>query len=268
MELLLVTLSSIAVLQLSILLYYSLRPFSLGSPATRPVFVDTSALMDGRIVTAASTGFIPSRLVIPRSVVAELQLLADASDHEKRARARRGLDAIHELQEMKQTKVEILQDGELGSGGVDTRLLELAKKYNGDVCTIDYNLNKVAQVEGIFILNVNELAGTIRMAFLPGERMSLELTQKGNDSHQAVGYLKDGTMVVVEQAVKDIGTSVEVEFTRSLQTAAGRMMFAKKVASAKKPATSKTAGRKPNRRTPNQRSSKTHEEALVDLANK
>jgi len=271
MEIFFLILGSFIALELTYLLYLTIRPARQRTKGSRPVFIDTSALMDGRIITAATTGFIPERLVIPRSVVAELQLLADASDNEKRSRARRGLDAIRELQEMDRVQVEIMQDGALGEGGVDTRLLELAKKHNGSVCTIDYNLNKVAQVEGVFILNINELANSIRMAFLPGERLSLEVTQKGNDSHQGVGYLNDGTMVVVEQGSKDIGSVVEVEFTRSLQTAAGRMMFAKKVAP------KQTATQTPQKPTKSfkKRNTKSHvssstrpEDRLVDLANK
>jgi len=193
----------------------------------RSVFVDTSALMDGRIVTAAQAGFIPSDITIPRSVVNELQLLADQADAEKRSRARRGLDAISELQDMKHLTVHVIDDGSVGSGGVDQRLIDLAKRSGGSICTIDFNLNKVATVQGIQILNVNELAGGIRMAFLPGETISLGLTQKGQSASQAVGYLADGTMVVVDKASSMIGQTVEIEFIRSLQTAAGRMMFAK-----------------------------------------
>lgn len=263
MEIVSVILGTIAVVQLSYLLYRMRMPTVGKEGRVRPVFVDTSALMDGRIITAATTGFIPSKLVVPRSVVAELQLLADSADNEKRTRARRGLDVIHELQDIQHVDVEILQDGAVGEGGVDSRLLELAKQYSGSVCTLDFNLNKVAQVEGIFVLNINELAGNIRMAFLPGEKVSLQLSQKGNDSHQGVGYLSDGTMVVVEQASKDIGKTVEVEFIRSLQTAAGRMMFAKKVSSDTKRG-KKTSRKSSGRKTTKQR---THEETLVDLAN-
>lgn len=195
----------------------------------RMIFVDTSVLIDGRIVAVAKSGFIGDTLVIPRSVIGELQFLADNADHDKRTRARYGLDVVRELQEMAEVDVTILQDGSKAEEGVDERLLKLAKKYNGAVSTIDYNLNKVAAVEGITVLNVNELAQSLRMAYLPGERMLLELVQKGQDSHQGVGYLPDGTMVVVEHAVKNIGQSVEIEFIRSLQTAAGKMMFAKRV---------------------------------------
>lgn len=193
----------------------------------QPIFIDTSVLMDGRIVTAAQTGFIPANLVIPTSVVSELQLLADQADAEKRSRARRGLDAISELQSIEELNVTLLEDGPLGQGGVDARLVELAIKRRGALCTIDFNLNKVASVKGVRVLNINELAGNIRMAFLPGETISLQLSQKGQGSGQAVGYLADGTMVVVDKAAGHIGETVEIEFIRSLQTAAGRMMFAR-----------------------------------------
>lgn len=195
----------------------------------RPILIDTSVLIDGRIISVAKSGFIGDTLVIPRSVIGELQYLADNADHDKRARARYGLDVVQELQAMPEVTVDILQDGSKAAEGVDERLLNLAKKHKAAVCTIDYNLNKVAVVEGISVLNVNELAQSLRMAYLPGERMMLELVQKGQDAHQGVGYLPDGTMVVVEQANKLIGQMVEVEFIRSLQTAAGKMMFAKRV---------------------------------------
>ncbi len=191
------------------------------------VFVDTSVLMDGRIVAIAQTGFIPGKLVIPRSVVGELQFLADNADSDKRTRARGGLDVVKELQSMDGVTVELLQDGSKADEGVDERLLNLAKKHGGSICTIDFNLNKVAQVEAIRVLNVNELAKNLRMSYLPGDTLSLELTTHGSDSHQAVGHLDDGTMVVVEQARKLIGQTRQVEIIRSLQTAAGRMMFAK-----------------------------------------
>lgn len=203
---------------------------TVNKKAGRPIFVDTSVLIDGRITAIAQSGFIASdTLFIPRSVIGELQYLADNADNEKRARARHGLDIVSQLQDMPLVKVEIFQDGSKAEEGVDERLLKLAKQYNGAVCTIDYNLNKVAQVEKITVLNVNDLAMSLRMAYLPGEKMILELTQKGQDNHQGVGHLPDGTMVVVERAFKLIGQSVEIEFIRSLQTAAGKMMFAKLV---------------------------------------
>lgn len=202
---------------------------NISKKQARPILVDTSVLIDGRIIAVAKSGFIGDTLVIPRSVIGELQFLADNADHEKRSRARYGLDVVKELQSMPDVQVEILQDGSKAAEGVDERLLTLAKKHAAVICTIDYNLNKVAVVEGLRVLNVNELAQSLRMAYLPGEKMLLELVQKGQDAHQAVGYLVDGTMVVIEHASKNIGQTVEIEFIRSLQTAAGRMMFAKMV---------------------------------------
>jgi uncharacterized protein YacL len=221
----------------------------------RPVFIDTSVLIDGRIATIAQTGFIPSRLVIPKSVLAELQLLADGSDSDKRARARHGLDVVKSLRELEGVKVEILSDGQ-ALLGVDERLLELAKKYKGAVCTIDFNLNKVAKAEKINVLNINELAQQVRMNYLPGEKVSLLIAQKGNDAQQGVGYLADGTMVVVDSAKADIGKTIEIEFVRTIQTAAGRMLFAKKVAH------TKSSGKKSNRRKQTG-----PEDRLVTLAN-
>ena len=201
----------------------------------RAILVDTSVLMDGRIVPVAQTGFIGGTLVIPRSVIGELQFLADHADADKRARARYGLDVVTELQAMERVNVELLQDGSHAREGVDDRLLKLAKQHGAVIMTLDYNLNKVAAVEGAEVLNLNELAQSIRMEHLPGEKITLELIQKGQDAHQGVGYLPDGTMVVVEQASAQIGQTLNVEIIRNLQTAAGRMIFAKKIETVGKP---------------------------------
>ena len=201
----------------------------------RAILVDTSVLMDGRIVPVAQTGFIGGTLVIPRSVIGELQFLADHADADKRARARYGLDVATELQAMERVNVELLQDGSHAREGVDDRLLKLAKQHGAVIMTLDYNLNKVAAVEGTEVLNLNELAQSIRMEHLPGEKITLELIQKGQDAHQGVGYLPDGTMVVVEQASAQIGQTLNVEIIRNLQTAAGRMIFAKKIETTNKP---------------------------------
>jgi uncharacterized protein YacL len=226
MEIIIIILLLIIMAEISYLVAVNTKKLSHKN-AVRPIFVDTSVLIDGRIIAVAQSGFIGGTLSIPRSVIGELQFLADNADAEKRSRARYGLDVVAELQNMPGVKVEIFQDGSRAAEGVDERLLNLAKKYQGAICTIDYNLNKVAQVENITILNVNDLAMSLRMAYLPGEKMLLELTQKGQDAHQAVGHLSDGTMVVVEHASSQIGKTVEIEFIRSLQTAAGKMMFAK-----------------------------------------
>lgn len=211
----------------------------------RAILVDTSVLMDGRIVPVAQTGFIGGTLVIPRSVIGELQFLADHADADKRARARYGLDVVTELQAMERVNVELLQDGSHAREGVDDRLLKLAKQHGAVIMTLDYNLNKVAAVEGTEVLNLNELAQSIRMEHLPGEKITLELIQKGQDAHQGVGYLPDGTMVVVEQASAQIGQTLNVEIIRNLQTAAGRMIFAKKIETVGKPlkSTAKAAGK-------------------------
>lgn len=222
------------------------------SSKKRLIFVDTSVLIDGRIMAIAKSGFIGDTLAIPRSVIGELQFLADNADAEKRTRARHGLDIAKELQAIEHLDVQLFQDGSKAEEGVDERLLNLAKKYSGAICTIDYNLNKVAAVEGIVVCNVNELAKELRMAYLPGEKIMLEMVQKGQDNHQGVGYLPDGTMVVVEQASSHVGQTIEIEFIRSLQTAAGKMMFAKRTESAKpkqnlpkQGASVKVAGSKP-----------------------
>ena len=202
----------------------------------RAILVDTSVLMDGRIAAVAQTGFIGGTLVIPRSVIGELQFLADHADADKRARARYGLDVVTELQAMERVDVELLQDGSRAREGVDDRLLKLAKQHGAVIMTLDYNLNKVAAVEGTEVLNLNELAQSIRMEHLPGEKITLEIIQKGQDAHQGVGYLPDGTMVVVDQANSQIGQTLDVESVRNLQTAAGRMIFAKKIDTAGKSA--------------------------------
>ena len=191
------------------------------------MLVDTSVLMDGRVVDLAKTGFLLGQVVVPRSVLGELQLLADGSDHDKRERARFGMDKMKELKDVLGTSFTLLPDEQRIPEGVDSRLLKLAKEMNASILTNDYNLNKVAQVEGITVLNINELAKSLRMTHLPGDVIELELTQKGQDAHQGIGHLWDGTMVVVEQAKKFIGQTKQVEIIRSLQTDAGKMMFAK-----------------------------------------
>ncbi len=233
--------------------------------SSNPVYVDTSSLMDGRIIAALSSGFMPQNIVIPRSVLAELQLLADGSDSDKRSKARHGLDVARQLREDSFIHTTVFDDGD-AEKGVDEQLLQLARTHKGAICTVDYNLAKVAQVESIKVLNINELAQQLRMNYLPGEKVSLKITQKGNDNHQGVGYLADGTMVVVEQAQPDVGKTVEVEFIRSLQTMAGRMMFAKKMTTKHEVKKAGASRQKPTARRP--RTQKSAEASLVELANK
>jgi len=191
----------------------------------RKVYVDTSSLMDGRILEVAKTGFFSDDLIIPRSVIRELQLLADGKDSEKRSRARFGMDVVNELERIIYFNTEILQD-ELDRTPVDERLLELAKENNGVILTCDFNLSKVAATENIEILNINDLATVLGNEFLPGERFTLKITAEGSNPKQGVGYLKDGTMVVVDNAAKKIGQELEVSFVRFLQTSSGKMIFA------------------------------------------
>lgn len=214
-------------IETSYLTIMKLRQRSL-KVARGSILLDTSSIMDGRIIDVARSGIITAELIIPRSVVRELQLLADKADHDKRVRARKGLDNIRELQKIDSVSVVIVNDGQ-ATNGVDEQLLELAQKYDAAIATTDYNLNKVARVINVSVINVNELAQMLRAKFLPGETVEIELIQAGANREQAVGYLEDGTMVVVEDAKNLIGQTVKVEIVRSLQTEAGRMMFAKKV---------------------------------------
>lgn len=227
----LLLLTAIVLVQTTYITFKTAKKPSANQRTKKPVFVDTSTLIDGRILQIAESGFAGGILYVPRSVVGELQFLADNADSDKRSKARRGLDVISDLQNIEGVDVRIFKDTNRAKDGVDNQLLRLAKKHDGSICTIDFNLAKVAIVEGIQVLNVNDLAMHLRMAHLPGEKLMLELVQPGQDAHQAVGYLEDGTMVVVEHSKQQIGKVVEVEFIRSLQTAAGRMMFAKLVGS-------------------------------------
>ena len=250
------------------------------------VLIDTSTLIDGRFLAVAKTGFINYSIRIPRSVIGELQLLADGGDDEKRTRARYGLDIAYSLQDLENLDVKLLQDSTTASEGVDNRLLQLAKEYNGTIMTADYNLNKVAKVEGVEVLNINELVQSVRGSYLPGEKLMIEIIGNGSEKKQGVGHLPDGTMVVVENGESLIGSTVEVEFIRTLQTAAGKMMFAKlsgkkekrieknKVSGRKLPAkivkkdTKKPISRKAVKNTKKKKSKKTVEDSIIELANK
>lgn len=190
------------------------------------VVLDTCAVIDGRVLAIAKAGFVPHRIIVPQFVIAELQHLADTGDSQKRERARFGLDVVRELQDMRRCVVMIAREQFNNIQQVDDKLIALAKQYGAMLYTTDYNLNKVAQIEGVTVLNVNELAQALRPPRLPGEQVELKITQVGQDRTQGVGYLDDGTMVVVEQASRLIGQRVRVEFSRILQTQAGKMMFA------------------------------------------
>ncbi len=190
------------------------------------VVLDTSGIIDGRILEIARAGFVPQNVIVAQFVIAELQFLADHGDTHKRERARYGLDIVRELQDVRHVEVSIAREKFEDIKEVDDKLVALAKQYGAFLYTTDFNLNKVAQIEGIQVLNVNELAHALRPNLLPGERVTIKLTQVGQDKTQGVGYLNDGTMVVVEQAGRYIGQQVQAICTRILQTQAGKMMFA------------------------------------------
>jgi len=191
-----------------------------------PLICDTSALIDGRIGEIVKTGFVFGTFLVIPSVISELHRLADSADELKRGRGRRGLDILEVLKRDKTVKLEVLKT-EPKERAVDDKLIKAAKQVGGKIVTVDYNLNKVAKVKGILALNINELANAVKTAVLPGERLKIQIKSVGREEDQGVGYLDDGTMVVVEQGAKLKGRSVDVEVLRVLQTAAGKMIFGK-----------------------------------------
>ncbi len=223
MEIIILIITALILIETTLILLYLKNKLSKKS-TRRKVYIDTSALMDGRILTVAQSGFLADELIIPRSVIREMQLLADGSNTEKRNRARRGMDIVNELERVEYCDVKIFPD-ELDRTPVDERLITLAHENHGAICTVDYNLAKVALTENIDVLNVNELAMVLRSEYLPGERIKLKINTVGTNQGQGVGHLEDGTMVVVDNAAKRVGQEVTVEIIRYLQTAAGRMMF-------------------------------------------
>lgn len=227
--------SAINMVGLMYLVVHQLRSRRL-HVAQGSILLDSSALMDGRIIDVASTGVLTADLIVPRSVIREMQLLADKADHEKRDRARAGLDNIAKLQAMDVVSVNIVNDGLVDAGGVDERLLALAQKYQAAIATVDYNLNKVARTISVTVINVNELAQLLRAKLIPGEQADIKLIQEGSSREQAVGYSDDGTMIVVENGKHFVGQTVKIEVVRLLQTEAGRMIFANIVPSKEKPA--------------------------------
>lgn len=208
-----------------ILLTQSLK--KIGGFKNRKVYIDTSALMDGRILNIARSNFLGYDLVITRSVLLELQLLADGKDDEKRSRARFGLDVANSLQRVEEVDVEIYQDTLNKGEFVDEILIALAKQNHGLICTTDFNLGKVATTEGIEVLNVNDLAIALKNEYLPGEHIKVKIASTGSSRNQGVGHLQNGTMVVVDNAAKLINTEIEVEVAKYIQTSAGRMIFAR-----------------------------------------
>jgi len=196
------------------------------SPPSRPMVVDTSSIIDGRIADICQTGFIPGHLLVPRFVLRELQHIADSADSLRRARGRRGLDILNKLQKDAPVPLVIHEDDGEPGAEVDALLVQLARQLHCPIVTNDYNLNRVAGLQGVQVLNVNELANAVKSIVLPGQELTLRVLQEGKEVGQGVGYLEDGTMVVVENGRRAVGTTIPVMVSRVLQTAAGRMVFA------------------------------------------
>jgi uncharacterized protein YacL len=195
-----------------------------GRPRGIPKILDTSVIIDGRVADVVRTGFLEGPLVVPRSVLAELQRIADSSDTLRRNRGRRGLDILNRMQQELQA-VQIVDDAADAPLDVDGRLVSLAKHLRGWIVTNDFNLNKVAELQGIRVLNINELSQSLRPILLPGEELTVQVIKDGKEAGQGIGYLDDGTMVVVEGGKRLIGETSDIVVTSVLQTVAGRMIF-------------------------------------------
>ncbi len=189
--------------------------------------LDTSVIIDGRIADIGETGFLDGLLIIPQFVLRELQMIADSSDSMKRNRGRRGLDVLQRMQKMGTIQVQIVEDDFPAVREVDLKLIELARQYEAKIVTNDFNLNKVAQLQGVPVLNVNELANALKPVVLPGEVMRVFILKEGKEYNQGVAYLDDGTMVVVDNARKMISKTIDISVTSVLQTTAGKMIFGK-----------------------------------------
>ena len=189
--------------------------------------LDTSVIIDGRVADICETGFVDGLLIVPQFVLRELQLVADSSDQLKRNRGRRGLDILQRMQKMGAIQVQIVEEDFPQMREVDMKLIELAKKVDGKIVTNDFNLNKMAQLQGVAVLNVNELANALKPVVLPGEIMHVFILKEGKEYNQGVAYLDDGTMVVVDNAKKMISKTIDIAVTSVLQTTAGKMIFGK-----------------------------------------
>ncbi|MGI9518089.1 MAG: PIN/TRAM domain-containing protein [Pirellulaceae bacterium] len=201
--------------------------FAKETKGVKPYILDTSVVIDGRIADIVETGIIDNPLVMPRFVLAELQNIADSSDKLRRARGRRGLDVLNRLRSNNTIDLQVYERElpEMDGESVDAKLLILAKHLEGKVVTGDFNLNKVAKLQNVEVINLNEIANSIKPVFLPGESINVKIVKAGEEAGQGIGYLDDGTMVVVEDGRGQIGNSVEITVTSMLQTSAGRMVF-------------------------------------------
>ena len=189
--------------------------------------LDTSSIIDGRIAELCATGFLEGPLLVPVFVLEELQLIADSSDLLKRTKGRRGLDILKQMQEDRHVQVDIISDDFEDAQGVDSKLIRLGRQLGAKVITNDYNLNKVAELQGVIVLNINDLANAMKPARVPGEEMNVLIVKAGKEENQGIAYLDDGTMIVVENGEKYIGMNIPVTVTSVLQTSAGRMIFVK-----------------------------------------
>lgn len=195
--------------------------------STRTILLDTSVIIDGRVADIARTGFLPGTLLIPRFVLNELQYIADSPDGLRRQRGRRGMEVLADLQKQPNVMVRISDIDVDGVREVDDKLVILARQMRCPILTNDYNLNRIAELQGVTILNINELANAVKSVVLPGEALSILVIQEGKEQNQGVGYMDDGTMVVIENGKEYLNKQIEVMVTKVLQTAAGRMIFAK-----------------------------------------
>lgn len=189
--------------------------------------LDTSVIIDGRIVDICRSGFIEGRLIVPTFVLEELQHIADSADPLRRNRGRRGLDVLAEIQQLPNVNVQVIADGFEDAAEVDSKLIRAAQEFKVPILTNDYNLNKVAALQGVTVLNINELANAVKPVVLPGEEMEVQVIKEGKEMGQGVGYLDDGTMIVVDNGKRHMGRTITVVVTSVLQTSAGRMIFGK-----------------------------------------
>ena len=195
-----------------------------------PIFLDTSAIIDGRIFDVANLGLFTGTFVILESILLELKHIADSQDMVKRVRGRKGLDLLEKLKKGRRNKVVVLPDSEdFKNKEVDEQLITASKNYKGRIITCDYNLEKKAAISGILPININTLANYLKITAVPGEALHISILHKGKEMKQGVGYLDDGTMLVVESASEDLGNTVDVVVSRVIQTTAGRILFAKKI---------------------------------------
>lgn len=189
------------------------------------IVIDTSIIIDARILDIVKTGFLEARFVVPRFVLNELQALADSTDHMKRQKGKRGIEVLHSLKKEQNIEIDIYNEEVEGVKSVDEKVVVLAQTLDAKILTTDYNLNRIAQLQGIKVLNINDLANALKPTFVAGERFPIKLIKEGKEHNQAVGYLEDGTMVVVENAKWLIGKTVDIEVTSVLQSPSGRIVF-------------------------------------------